>query len=72
MQPKKWSLFEAFCNSLSGIFISWLVTLFILPPMLDVEIAADDALVVTLMYTVISVARSYIWRRLFNRKRHAK
>lgn len=68
MQTKTMSAIEAACNIGSGVFIAWLVTIFLLPVMLDVEIAKGEALEVTLVYTAISLVRSYIWRRFFNGK----
>ena len=65
-QSKLMSCVEICCNVGSGILIAWIVTLYFIPWMFDIEITHTAALEVTLVYTTVSLARGYIWRRLFN------
>lgn len=60
------SLMEAFCNVLIGFSINFVANWLILPWFFGIE--ADLASFATLggIYTVISIARSYVIRRVFN------
>ena len=66
MQTKTMSAVEAVCNIGSGLFIAWLVTIYLLPSFVHVEVSGTTALEITLVYTGISLIRSYVWRRMFN------
>lgn len=66
MQTKLMSLVETICNVGSGVLIAWIVTLYLIPWMLGVEVSNATALEITIIYTMISMARSFIWRRIFN------
>jgi len=37
-----------------------------LPLLLNTEVSGGEALEVTVVYTAISLVRSYLWRRYFN------
>ena len=60
------SAVESACNIGSGMFLAWLVTLYMLPLLLNTEVSGGEALEVTVVYTAISLGRSYLWRRYFN------
>ncbi len=60
------SLVETGCNIGSGVVIAWVVTMYFIPWMLGVEIGKATALEITLIYTAVSMVRSYTWRRIFN------
>lgn len=68
MQSKKESMIETISNIGSGMLISWIATLYILPLLLPVQVRASEALTVTCFYTMISLIRSYFWRRFFNKR----
>jgi len=63
MQSKKKSLQEISLNTFSGFIVSYTVTLFMLP-----YFQLMNAFTITCLFTVISLVRSYFWRRLFNKK----
>lgn len=65
-QTKLESFIEAFINIASGFCISLLVWIFVVIPVWELEITMFDNLVITAIYTVISIVRSYFWRRFFN------
>ncbi len=67
MQTKKQSSLEALTNTLVGFVISYAST-FIIFPLMGFESSAGKNIVVTLFFTVISYLRSYIIRRVFNKK----
>ena len=63
MQSKSKSIQEVSLNTTSGFIVSLIVTN-ALYPFLNIL----SPITITLIYTVVSLVRSYIWRRLFNRK----
>jgi hypothetical protein len=65
MQSRKGSLIEAGINVLIGYWINFIANLTILP-MFGFNITLSQNLMIGLIFTVISVARSYIVRRYFN------
>lgn len=60
------SLIEQVLNVGSGFIISLLVWVFIVIPVWNLDLRMTENLTITALYTVISVLRGYIWRRLFN------
>ena len=67
MQSKRQSFFESVVNVLSGFLLSLCLWLFIITPYFDIKTNINESLGVTLIFTVVSVARSYFWRRVFNK-----
>ena len=66
MQSKKHSLIEATTNIIIGYFVA-LISQLIIFPFYGMHPAIKDNLLIGLWFTVISICRSYILRRLFNR-----
>lgn len=64
-QTRMGSLVEAFINVLIGFWINFAANLLILP-LFGFHITLHDNLIIGLIYTAISVARSYAVRRWFN------
>ena len=69
-QTRLGSLIEAFINVLIGFGINFSANLVILP-MYGYTPTLWDNFEIGLLYTVVSIARSYIIRRWFNAKLHA-
>ena len=65
MQTKLQSLIESLLNTASGFIISLLLYHYVVTPM-DLPDTWNSSILVTLMFTVVSIVRSYFWRRLFN------
>ncbi len=63
MQSKKGSLTEIGLNTASGFVVSFAITSFLLPYMVTV-----GAFGITCIFTVVSLVRSYVWRRIFNKR----
>jgi len=63
MQKKSNSLIEVGCNTGSGFIVSYTVTL-----ALHGSLSTMNPLVITGIFTVVSIVRSYAWRRFFNKK----
>lgn len=69
MQTKTQSMIEATLNIGSGFLLS-LVVWQILAYYLGIPMPIVKNLFITSVFTVVSLTRSYLWRRYFN-KRHA-
>jgi len=65
-QSRTASLIEAALNVCSGFFVSLLVWSFVVVPVWNLNVTPAANLQITLLFTVVSVIRSYIWRRIFN------
>jgi hypothetical protein len=68
MQSKRHSLLEAIANVFSGAAIAFTITQ--LGSILDLwAISPSKNLLLTLILTFVSLLRSYIWRRIFNKNK---
>jgi hypothetical protein len=67
-QSRKESLLEATLNTLSGFILSYLVWMLVAAPLFNIPVNHTETFWITCLFTVVSVARSYVWRRLFNNK----
>jgi hypothetical protein len=65
MQSKRASLFESLFNTFSGFFLSLIVGYF-LYPLFGMPQSFNSSFWITIIFTIISVARNYGSRRLFN------
>lgn len=68
-QSKLVSGIEVFCNYLTGFvlaFVVWQTLAFIY----GIDMPLHRNFVITSVFTVVSVIRSYVWRRFFNRGLH--
>ena len=67
MQTKKQSFIESLTSTTIGIIIGIVLNLTILP-MFGYPVSLSDSLWISLIFTAISVVRSYVVRRIFNLK----
>lgn len=66
-QTKKSSLLEVILNQTSGFVIAYLVWKYILAVLIKEGIlSVENSMVITIIFTLISVVRGYIFRRVFN------
>jgi len=63
----KKSLIESLCNVGSGFIISLLIWEYVISYFFNIKRCLTDGVKVTIIFTVISIVRGYIWRRLFSR-----
>ena len=66
MQKLLHSFIEAIANTASGFILSMLAVQFIFP-VVGVTMDLRQNFMATGIMTIVSVARSYAWRRIFNR-----
>ena len=67
MQSKKESLIETLTNVGIGWFISFIANMLVLP-LFGYNINLTDGLLISIIFTIISIVRSYVVRRWFNSK----
>jgi hypothetical protein len=66
MQHKKYSLLESIVNVVVGYFIA-LLTQILLFPLLGIAVSLKQNIMIGVVFTIISIARSYLLRRVFNK-----
>lgn len=66
MQTRLGSLIEAWAGVVVGFAINYAMNLTVLPWWFDVHVQPSSAFGLGLLYTVVSMARSYGLRRVFN------
>ena len=69
-QTRMGSLIEACMNVLIGFVIN-MVANFVILPMVGFHITPGQNVFIGVLYTIVSVARSYVIRRWFNARLHA-
>ena len=67
MQTKKQSLIESLTSTTIGIIIGIVLNLTILP-VFGYPVSFSDSLWISVIFTIVSIVRSYIIRRWFNSK----
>ena len=67
MQSKKDSLIESLTSTTIGIIIGIVLNLTILP-IFGYPVSLSDSLWISVIFTIVSIIRSYIIRRWFNSK----
>lgn len=65
-QSKTSSLIESILNQLSGFLLSMLVFAYVIAPIWSFEVSWDQNFIITSVFTLVSIVRSYLWRRFFN------
>ncbi len=66
MQSKTHSLIEVLLNIGSGFVISVLLQQYLITPIYHLPTSGSQNITITIIFTVVSVARSYFFRRLAN------
>lgn len=70
MQSRLHSLVEQLLNIGSGFVISLVVWELLVKPIWGIKTSFAENLQITVLFTVVSLARSYAWRRAFNHFSH--
>ena len=66
MQTRTMSMIEAALNTASGFLLSVLTTAIVFP-MFGFPVTVGQNVSIVGIFTAVSVVRSYVWRRVFNR-----
>lgn len=67
MQSKKQSLIE----SLTSVGIGWIIGVILnmlVLPLFDYDVSLTDGVLISIIFTAVSVVRSYVVRRIFDSK----
>lgn len=64
MQTKSMSMIEAITNTLVGFVMSILLQL-MMTSVLSIQMSLDQNIIMSLVFTIASVARGYLVRRMF-------
>lgn len=67
MQSRFGSLLEATLNIGSGFILAMMTWAWIITPLWGFKSSLSDNLKITAIFTVVSIIRSYTWRRIFNK-----
>ena len=67
MQSKKQSLIETVISTFIGLAVSFLTQIIVFP-IYNLEVNFSQNLQITLIFTIVSILRGYIVRRVFNKK----
>ena len=65
MQTKRQSLIE----TLTSVFVGWLIGVILnmlVLPLFDYDVNLTDGVLISIIFTAVSVIRSYVVRRFFN------
>ena len=65
-RSRAWSAIEITCNYISGYLLALAVWQWVAVPVFNLGTSASEGVGVTLLFTAVSVIRSYVWRRAFN------
>lgn len=69
-QTRLESLVESTINTASGFLVSLLAWQYVVAPLFSLPVSWSMNLWITGIFTAISVARSYLWRRFFNARHY--
>lgn len=68
MQTKISSMLEQVANVGSGFLLALVMWEYVIRPAIYMGvITIDSSLTITLIFTIVSLVRGYVWRRLFNK-----
>lgn len=70
-QSKKQSLKETVISTFIGLVVS-LITQIVVFPLYGMEVSFNQNLQITMIFTVVSIARGYFVRRFFNNLKEGK
>ena len=65
MQTKKWSMIETLVSVGIGWLIGVILNMLVLP-LFDYDVSLTDGVLISIIFTAVSVVRSYVVRRFFN------
>lgn len=68
MQTKLSSFQEACVNTAVGFVLSLLLQMWVVNPLFNLQVSFSGNLGIVCIFTVASIARSYVLRRIFNKK----
>lgn len=67
MQTRLQSIIEANVNLMVGFGISWAANVWVVPSLFGVAMSAKQGFGMVVLFSVLSLIRQYVLRRVFNR-----
>lgn len=71
-QSKLESFIESFFNIGSGFIIAMLSWSYVITPLFGIKTDSHENFLIVMIFTVISIVRSFLWRRFFNAGLHKR
>ncbi len=71
MQTRTQSFIESFANVIIGYFVALAAQLIVFP-IYEIEVSMSQNIQIGLIFTAVSIARSYLLRRFFNHYHHRR
>lgn len=68
-QSRLGSITESVLNVGSGFVISYLLMAYVISPLYDLELKPQNNFTITAIFTVVSITRTYLWRRYYATKK---
>ncbi|WP_345969604.1 hypothetical protein WCX72_09775 [Sulfurimonas sp. HSL1-6] len=68
MQSRTESLLENVANVMSGLLLSAFVVQPLVFPLFGVTLNVGQNITIAVVFTIVSIARGYLWRRYFNKR----
>jgi len=66
MQSKKKSLIESIANVIAGLLLNWLTWHLFIIPIFKIYPSNQEIIIICVIFTILSIIRSYFIRRMFN------
>lgn len=66
-QSHKGAIFETCMNTFSGFALSYLMWVFVVAPLWELDTTYADNFWITCIFTVLSLVRGYYWRRIMTK-----
>ena len=66
MQSKKKSLIESVANVITGLILNWLTWHLLIIPIFKIYPNNQQIIIICVIFTILSIIRSYFIRRIFN------
>jgi hypothetical protein len=66
-QTKRGALLETCLNTASGFILSYLLWVFVIVDLYDLDTDFIDNFNITCIFTALSIVRGYVWRRLMTK-----
>jgi hypothetical protein len=66
-QSNAGSWIESVCNIASGYIIAFVVWIYFVMPVYNIQTTMYENLTITFLFSLISIIRGYVWRRIFIR-----
>jgi len=71
-QSRAGAILETIANTASGFILSYLLWVFVIAPLWELDVTHADNFWITCCFTVLSLVRGYFWRRIMTKVHHGE